>query len=493
MDYSPAGTPPIAGSQETASPYWLGIERKWWVLITVGIGGLAGALDLTIVNTVLPVIQESFGAQMSSIEWVVLSFLLTISIFLLTFGRMGDVFGHKYVYNVGLLVFTAGSVLCGVSRSELFLISFRAFQGIGAAMISATAMAIITWTFPQRQRGQAVGLMVMMTYVGISFGPALGGYLTDQLGWRSIFFVNLPIGALAAIMAALVIPRYAPGKKRESFDVVGAFALLVGLGSLMLALSKGQDLGWNSAPIIVLFVLAIASIVIFLRIESSVRFPMLDLGLFSSRLFTAASVSACLNYLCVFSSLFLLPFYLVQGRGFNPGFAGILITAQPATMIVIAPLSGYFSDRIGSRLLATAGMVFVAAGMFAYGTLGSQSSEPSILLALVLTGIGNGLFVSPNSSAIMGSAARHRQGIAAGMVATARNLGMVLGVAISGAILSTQLALQTAATGDPREAFFGALRFTFMSIGFIAISGAITSLVRGAPPVAAQTEAASVQ
>ncbi|MDO8689948.1 MAG: MFS transporter [Dehalococcoidia bacterium] len=493
MNHDPTRVLPIPDDQETASRYWLGIERKWWVLITVGIGGLAGALDLTVVNTVLPVIRESFGAQMSSIEWVVMSYLLTISIFLLTFGRMGDIFGHKHVYYVGLVVFTAGSVLCGISRSEIFLIGFRAFQGIGAAMISANAMAILTWTFPQKQRGQAVGLLVMMTYVGIAFGPALGGYLTDQLGWRSIFFVNLPIGTLAAIMAFFVIPRHALSEKRESFDVLGASALVVGLGSLMFALSKGQDLAWTSAPIIGLFVVAMASIAIFLKIESAVRFPMLDLGLFSSRLFTSATVSACLNYLCVFSSLFLLPFYLVQGRGFTPGSAGILITAQPATMMVIAPLSGYFSDRIGSRLLSTTGMVFVAAGMFAYSKLGAQSSEPSMLLSLVLTGIGNGLFVSPNSSAIMGSAPRHRQGIAAGMVATARNLGMVLGVAISGAILSTQLALQTAATGDPREAFFGAVRFTFMSIGFIAIAAAVTSSIRGAPPVAAQTEAASAQ
>ncbi len=457
----------------------LGVERKWWVLMALGIGTLMTSLDAIAVNTVLPVIRDSFATTMSSIEWVVMSYLIIVSSLLLSFGRMGDIFGHKRVYSVGLVIFITGSLLCALAPSEAFLIGFRALEGFGFAMIASNASAILTWTFPQAQRGQAIGLLVMMTYFGMTIGPSLGGYLTDQFGWRSIFYINLPIGVIAAVMALLIIPRYSSGQKRESFDVAGAVALLIGLASLMFGLSKGQEMGWTSVPIVGLFVVALAFIALFLRVERVVRFPMLDLDLFSSRLFSFATVSACINYLCIFSALFLLPFYLVQGRGFSPGFAGLLITAQPVAMVIVAPLAGRLSDRIGSRALSTTGMVFLAAGMFMFSRLTAQATEMDVILPLVIMGIGNGFFVSPNSSAILGSVPRQRLGIAAGVVATARNLGMVLGIAISGAIFSTQLAQRSFATGDPQAAFFGAFQFTFVAIGLIATAGAATSLIRG--------------
>ncbi|MDP2726782.1 MAG: MFS transporter [Dehalococcoidia bacterium] len=253
------------------------------------------------------------------------------------------------------------------------------------------------------------------------------------------------------------------------------FSITWGLGIA----SKGQDLGWTSPLIMGLIFVAVVFLFIFFRLEHVLPHPMLDLSLFRSRLFTAATISALLNYLCVFAGLFLVPFYLVQGRGFAPSLAGLLITAQPVAMVISAPISGYLSDRIGSRLLSTGGMVILAAGMFTLHGLGAESSAWQIVLPLALTGLGTGLFVSPNNSAILGSAPRHRQGITSGILATARNLGMVFGVAVSGAIFGMQMAQRSAGQAGSPTAFFGAFQDTFIVIAVIAIIGAATSLVRG--------------
>ncbi len=472
---------PIASPISTPadSNWWFGVARKWWVLIAVGTGSFMAGLDGSVVNTVLPVIRQAFSSDLATVEWVVMIYLLTLSVLLLSFGRLGDILGHKRVFNLGFVVFILGSALCGVAPTEGFLIGFRVLQAIGAAMLTANSPAIITTAFPAEQRGQALGMQATIIYLGVTAGPSLGGFLTDRFGWRAVFFINVPVGILGTILAFLIIPRTVAAQRRETFDLVGAGTFLVGLGALMLAVSKGQDMGWAAPMILGLFAVAVVFLAAFIRLEFSVSHPMLDLTLFRSRLLSAATSAAFFNYVCVYLMMFLMPFYLIQGRHFSPGFVGLLLTAQPIVMAIAAPFSGTLSDRIGSRIPATLGMVFLAVGLFGMSQINAQTSEMDIVIRLMLMGLGTGIFTSPNSSAILGSVPPQQRGIVSGIAATARNLGMIFGVAVAGAVFTTQIAVRTAALADQQAAFFGAISDTFLVAGVLAIIGILLSLVRG--------------
>jgi EmrB/QacA subfamily drug resistance transporter len=398
--------------------------------------------------------------------------LLIVSGLLLSFGRLGDLRGHKIVYVSGFVIFLIAAPLCGLAQNAPMLIAARALQAFGAAMIFSNSPAILTKNFPATQRGQVLGLQAMMTYLGLTVGPSLGGWLTMQFSWRAVFFINLPIGLLAVWLSARFIPRDVPADKPEPFDLIGAATFIVALVLLLLALNQGHAWGWSS-PIILAMLLAACIIgAIFVWIERRVASPMLDLTLFRQRLFSAATVSAIANYICIYSVLFLLPFYLIQARDFNPAQAGMILTAQPLVMAISAPLSGALSDKIGSRLLATLGMIVLAGGAFLLSRLGAASSSAEIACALALAGLGTGLFTSPNNSALMGAAPRHRQGVAASVLATARNGGMVLGVGLAGAIFGT---VQAQLGGT----LFDAISAGLLAAAVVALLGAATSAVRG--------------
>lgn len=447
------------------------MERKWWILIAVGVGAFMSAIGTSVVNIVLPVVSRDFGVAVSTIEWVITTYLIIVSGLLLSFGRLGDLRGHKAVYVLGFMIFTVASPLCGVSPNALALIAARALQALGAAMLFANSPAILTKNFPAAQRGQALGLQSMMTYLGLTVGPSLGGWLTLQFGWRAAFFINLPIGLLALWLSIYFIPRDAPADQPEPFDWAGAATFMIGLVVLMLALNQGHAWGWTSPIILTMLFVALLIAALFVLIEQRMASPMLDLSLFRQRLFSAAVASAVANYICMYSVLFLMPFYLIQARGFDPAQAGVLLTAQPVLMALSAPLSGTLSDKIGSRLLGTLGMMILALGAFFLSRLDLASSQIDIVIALAILGLGTGMFTAPNSSALMGAAPRHRQGIAASVLATARNGGMVLGVGLAGAIFATV------------QAQFGGTIFDAISAGLLAAAivtlfGAMTSAVR---------------
>jgi EmrB/QacA subfamily drug resistance transporter len=454
------------------------IDRKWLVLLAVGIGTFMSALDGSVVNTTLPVVRRAFGSDVATVEWVVTVYLLVVSGLLLSFGRLGDLRGHKIMYVSGFAVFVGSSALCGLAPSVEALIVFRALQALGAAMLFANGPAILTGNFPAAQRGQALGLQATMTYLGLTAGPALGGFLAGRLGWRSVFYINVPVGALALALSVRYIPRDRPEERTGRFDVVGALAFLLGLVTLLLALNQGHDWGWTSFPILGLALGAAAFVVAFVAIERRVASPMLDLGLFVSRVFSASTASAMLNYICLYSITFLMPFYLIQGRGLGPADAGLILTAQPLVMAVAAPLSGTLSDRIGSRLLSTAGMVILGIGLLLLAQLGSESPFGQAAAALTVVGLGTGIFISPNTSALMGAAPRNRQGIAAGVLATSRNVGMVLGVGLAGAIFTTVVARSPAGAGDPAS-LYTAVRMSFVVAAGVAFLGAVVAAARG--------------
>jgi EmrB/QacA subfamily drug resistance transporter len=443
------------------------------ILSTIGVGTFMSALDGSVVNTLLPVLSRELGTSVAGIEWVSTIYLLVVSGLLLGVGRAGDLYGNKRMYLSGFVIFIIGSALCGLSPTAHILVALRAIQAVGAAMLFANSPAILTKAFPPERRGRALGALGTFTYLGLTVGPSLGGWLAGTFGWRSIFYINVPIGALALFLSARYIPHDRPDARSESFDYTGATLFMLGLVALLGALNQGHAWGWGSPLIMSLFVAAIVILIVFVRVEKKSAAPMLDLSLFGNRVFSATTSSALLNYCCVYSVIFVIPFLLIQGRHLSPQQTGIVLTAQPIVMAVVAPVSGSMSDRIGSRIPATVGMIILTLGLILLAASVQRTGLTMIAVSLAIIGLGVGMFVSPNNSALMGSAPRARQGIASGVLATARNAGMVMGVGISGAVLTTVMTNAGGGSGLAQ----GVRAALFVAAGLSTL-GAATSLVR---------------
>ena len=448
------------------------IDRKWWILIAIGTGSFMSALDASVINTILPIMRDAFQSNVAVIEWVVTIYLLVLSGLLLTFGRLGDLRGHKSVYIWVFVIFVASSALCGSANSPTALIIFRGIQGIGAAILAANSSAIVSRNIPPQERGRAFGLVSMLTYLGLTVGPSLGGWLAHAFNWRFVFYINVPVGALALALGWFFIPKDAAPETGKRFDIVGALLFMGGLTCLLLGLNKGAEWGWTSPTVLGLLLGAAALLFLFFLVERRSADPMLDLSLFSVPLFSLTTLSAILNYICIYSITFMIPFYLIQGRGMNAAQAGLLITVEPILMAITAPISGALSDRIGSRWPGVLGMAFLGAGLFILSTLGPDSPLWLVGLGLGIAGFGTGAFISPNTSALMGSAPRTRQGVASGVLGTARNLGMVLGIGLAGAVLTTHLAENL-----PNGLYTGISQSFLITVG-IAVLGILTSAIK---------------
>lgn len=465
---------------------------KWAVFGIVAIGIFMATLDSSIVNISLPSISTYFHVPLNGlVEWVIISYLVTIASVQLTFGRLADMLGRKLLWMVGLAVFTLGSVLCGAAPTLLLLVIFRAFQGIGGALLMSNSTAMLTRAFPARERGRVLGLNSVTVSLGISTGPTLGGLITTLLSWRWIFYVNLPIGILGLILTFFILKEPAGRQQKQKFDPFGAVVLSVGILAIMFALSFGQEVGWVSPLIVSLFVTGLVVLVGFVFVERRVSDPIIDLKLFRNRLFAAANLSGLLSFFALFAVSFLLPFYLEELRHFPTDEAGLLLTPIPLSVSLIAPLSGWLSDRFGSRILSSAGLATSAFGLWLLTALDTNTSIFDIIWRLVITGIGIGLFQSPNNSAVMGAVPPERRGIGSGFLATVRVVGQSLSVAVAGAVFASLGAAQAgrilAAHQPLSSAQLASLQATFLS-GFhtalfvcmcIASVGVITSLVRG--------------
>ncbi|MFL5625766.1 MAG: MFS transporter, partial [Ktedonobacteraceae bacterium] len=465
---------------------------KWVVLAIVAIGVFMATLDTSIVNISLPTIAQAFGVPLSgAIEWVIISYLVVIAGVLLTIGRLADMIGRKPIWAAGLAIFTIGSALCGAAPSLGLLIAARALQGLGGALIMAISPAMLTSTFPAQERGRALGMNAVVVALGVSAGPTLGGIITTNLSWRWIFFVNVPIGIIGFIVTMLVLTerrRRQPGR----FDPLGAILLAVGLVAITLALSFGQEWGWSSPLIIGLLIVGVAALVALYEVEKRVPYPIINLALLRNRVFLSANLSLILSFLALFAVSFMLPFYFEELRGFPTEMAGLLLTPLPLTIAVFAPISGALADRIGTRWLAAAGLTIACIGLVLMSQLDTHSSVFDIVWRLVVIGLGQALFQSPNNSALMGAAPKEQQGSASGFLATGRVVGQSLSVALAGAIFSSLggalagslLATQSkdmppAQVSALQQTFVSSFRVTFLVCAAIAAIGIAASLVRG--------------
>lgn len=415
-----------------------GIEYKWLALLVVAIGTYMSTLDSSIVNISFPILSNLFKTDPSTVLWVSLIYMLTLTGLMLTFGRIGDAFGRKRVYTLGFLIFSLGLALCSVSQNIIQLILFRMIQAIGSAMTVASGTAIIAAAFPDRERGKALGIQGAVVGAGLMSGPALGGFLLDLFDWRSIFYLRLPVGIIGSVMAGLVLKEQRVEGHRGTFDYLGALTLFGGLVTLLLGVNRGQALGWSSAPILTLFGVSTVFLGSFIAMERKVGTPVVDLTLFRNRLFTGSAVSLVLSFVASTAVTFLMPFYLMQGVGYSPAYAGLLLTTVPLTRLIFAPLSGWLSDRIGYRFLCSAGLTLICLALILLGRLTIDSSVKEVIVGFAIMGLGSGLFEAPNNSSIMGAAPQERLGTASAMISTARSVGMSTGLALAGAIFASR-------------------------------------------------------
>jgi EmrB/QacA subfamily drug resistance transporter len=460
------------------------VQRKWLILTSVSLGSLMATLDGSIINIALPALQQDLHVDLTTVEWVVVAYLLVVGSLLLPFGRLGEVATFKRVYLVGFAIFTAASVLCGAAPGIEALILFRTVQGVGAAMIMAMGPAIVARTFGPAERGRALGLNAVSVSLGLSLGPVLGGILTQTATWRAIFFINVPIGILAIVWAARVLPTEARGRD-QSFDLRGAALSGLALLCLLLALSEGQEWGWTSPATIGLVLLAVLLGAAFVAVERRSIQPLIDLALFRIRPFTAGLASVIVAFAGLFTATFLLPFLLERSAGYTPIEAGLLLVSVPITMAIVAPLSGSASDRWGSRLPASIGITLMTLGLLSLTQLPVDFSVADLEWRLVVLGLGQGLFMSPNSSAVLGSVPGRRIGTASGTLAQMRVVGQSLGIALSAAIVATRLPVHLAAMAgkpDPEAAklaLAASIHDAFAVAAVVCAAGIVTSVLRG--------------
>ncbi len=454
-------------------------NRRYLVLAAVMLSGMMGPIDASIVNVTLPTIAAYFGVDISVAQWVPMVYLLTISSLLLFYGRLGEIFGYKRIYLAGLAGFTVASGLCGLSPTIHWLIIFRALQGLAAGMMMAVPFAIVTASFPPTERGKALGINAMSVSIGLAIGPSLGGFITASLGWHFVFLINVPIGIAGLLWANHVVPdlKGQPGK----VDVWGALTAFIALFSFLLFVNRSQSSGLSYATGGLLAIAAISAFA-FVRIESRVRQPMLNLSLFSDRVFNLANVSALLNFMSQYILVFLTPFYLQRVLQYAPNKVGLVMTSFPLAVMTMAPFSGALSDRIGSRPLACLGAALCAVSLLSMSLLPVAAQPVDIVWRLALFGLGTGIFQSPNNSTVMGSVPKPRLGIASGILATVRNGGMVLGIATAGAVLYAfappSILGKAALEASETAGFLAGLKYAYLAGALLTGIAAVTSLVK---------------
>jgi len=447
-------------------------SRKWYVMAAVAMGIFLATIDGSIVNVALPTLVRDLKAEFATVQWVVLAYLLTLATLLLSMGRLGDMIGKKPVYTVGFVLFTVGSVLCGLAPSVRWLIGLRVVQAIGASMVLALGMAIVTEAFPPSERGRALGLSGTMVSVGIVVGPTLGGLILDVLSWHWIFLVNLPVGILGTFMVLRFVPSFRPAG-RQRFDLAGAVAILLGLLSLLLGLTLGQSSGFASWPVLALLAASGVLLTAFVLVERRSRHPMIDLGLFRNRLFSVNLVSGLTTFVSMGGTTILIPFFLQGVLGYDTRQVGLLMATVPLAVGVVSPLSGALSDRVGTRPITVVGLLAMLLGFLAMSTLTPQMSTWSYVLRYLPVGIGIGIFQSPNNSAVMGAVPRERLGVVSGLLSITRTLGQTIGIAVLGTVwagrvaASAGTALTGGATSAPATAQAAGLRDTFLVVAVL--------------------------
>ena len=456
---------------------------RWKILAVVLIAPFMGSLDGSIVNVALPTIARQLGVGLDGSQWVVSSYLIVISAFILVFGKIADILGRMRVFRWGFLVFGSGSLLCALSRSLPLLIAARSFQAIGAAMYMSSNQAIIATTFPPQERGRALGLLGSTVAIGTMVGPPLGGIMVEFFDWPSLFLINIPISVFAFIAGGILLPREEKKGSLAGFDLSGTVFFGLFIFGLFYALLRGQERGWTSPSILGSFAGAAIFGLLFIRRERRAADPMIDLSIFRSGLFSLSVFCVLLVFVATFCVNIVQPFYLQDLLGLSPATAGLILLASPLASGFVAPLSGSLSDRIGPEALTVAGLLIEFAALVLMSFLGSGSSPLLAAACLALFGFGGGVFNSPNTKIIMSQSPPDKLGIAGSINSLARNMGMVSGIAFAVSILYGAMSLRlghkvSGFVPDHPEAFISGMRAVFIAAACLVLAAMSLTVLR---------------
>ena len=449
---------------------------RWWALGSLMIGTFMAVLDASIVNVALAKIMATFGVDVEKVEWVATGYMLAFATLLPTSSWIADRLGHKRTYMLALVFFTIGSALCGLAWNEDSLIVSRVIQGMGAGCIMPVAMTIVAEIFPPEQRGQALGIWGIAGAASATMGPTIGGYLVEYVGWRSVFYVNLPVGIVGTALV-LVLVREIPLRRPGRFDLVGFLTMSVGLSSLLLALAQGQSKGWDSGYVHTCEVIAVIGLASFVVWELRQREPLVDLSLFRSVGFSIINLVAFIFGLGMFGSTFLLPIFLQNMLDYTALLAGLTLLPAGLVMGVVAPIAGRLSDRIGAKPLVTLGLVLMTTSMYLNSHISLQTSRETLYGWLVLRGIGMGLMFSPMTSLALGLVPRLKAGQASGLLNVIRQVGGSFGIAMFGTLLARRQLFHTIRYSEAATAHnLSALDLLHRSQGYFASLGDVPGL-----------------
>jgi EmrB/QacA subfamily drug resistance transporter len=444
-------------------------HRKWWTLAAVAFGLFMIMLDNTVVNVALPSIQSDLGLKISELEWVVTGYALTFGAFMLTGGKLADLFGRRLIFVVGLVVFTASSLFCGLATGPGMLIGARVVQGLGAALMNPATLSIIVATFPPRQRGTAIGIWAGVSALALAIGPLVGGIITERISWSWIFFINVPIGVLGVVAAYLFIDESRDMSEEQRPDVPGLLTSTVGLFALSYGLIEANEYGWMSGRILTAFAVAALSLGAFILLERSQRLPMLDLSLFRNRSFAGANAVMLLIGLAMFGVFFYVSLYVQQVLGYSAIQAGASFLPWTILIIVLAPQAGRLSDQYGPRPFVAGGMIVLTGSLLLFARMGLHESFWGLLPAMLLGGVGMSAAMAPVTAAAMQSVRPDKAGVGSAVLNSMRQVGGSLGIAIMGAIVAAS------ASGNRRDpvAFLHGFHHALETAAGLALLGGV--------------------
>ncbi|MFC1849053.1 MFS transporter [candidate division CSSED10-310 bacterium] len=426
------------------------------------------------VNIALPVMGTYFSMNAVLLSWVATAYLLAAAMFLVPFGKIADIHGRKKIFTYGIMIYTFSSFLCGIAPSAVSLILFRVIQGIGSAMIFGTAIAILTSVFAPHERGRVLGINVSAVYIGLSVGPFIGGILTEQLGWRSVFLINVPLGAIIIATVAWKLKGEWAGARGEKLDYLGS--LIYGISLLFLTYGLSRLPGFLGATLIGA---GVVGIIIFVLYELKVENPVVNMNLFrQNTVFAFSNLAALINYSATFALGFLLSLYLQHIKGYGPQAAGLILVAQPVMMALFSPFAGRLSDRVEPRVVATTGMAITTLGLVILSFIDEETSLFLIVTVLMILGFGFALFSSPNTNAIMGSVVKKYYGVASAMVGTMRLVGQVFSMGV--AMLIFALIMGTVQISpEIHVPLVRSIAICFIIFSILCFMGVFASLARG--------------
>jgi EmrB/QacA subfamily drug resistance transporter len=468
-------------------------NRKWWTLVAVSFGLFMIMLDNTVVNVALPSIRSDLGISVSELEWVVNAYALTFGVLLLTGGKLADLLGRRTIFIVGLVIFTGASLWCGLAGGAASLIAARTVQGVGAALMNPATLSIITATFPPRLRGTAIGIWAGVSALALAIGPLVGGVITERISWSWIFFINVPVGIVGVLAARAFIDETKDTSREQRLDLPGLVTSAIGLFALTYGLIETNTYAWGSLRVVGLLAVAVVALTAFVLLEARQRLPMLDLSLFRNASFSGANTVMGLVGLAMFGIFFFNSLFLQNVLGYSAIKTGATFLPMTVLIILVAPVAGRFSDRIGPRWPMVAGLTMLTGSLLLFGTLDVSSSFWNILPGLLVGGLGMAITMAPTTAAAMGSVPVDKAGVGSAVINSMRQVGGSLGIAIMGTLVAAHI--DVSAASPAYDAQFVAGYHRALQVGAaILLAGAVVAAVtvgRVRRPEPAAVEAAA--